>query len=252
MNKLLKLLASNRRQAQPRALAVEGDETTIYLYDIIVSDDLTADWGGGVSAQTLVSQIRGIKGGTIHLRINSPGGEVPAAQAIVAAIRDTGAKVIAHVEGLAASAATLVAIAADEVEISEGSLFMIHCAQTIAYGNASDFLETVALLEKADGIISDQYAAKTGQPAEAMRALMDAETWFTAQEAVDAGFVDRITPNVKAATRWDLSAYAKAPQQAPEPEPRAAQKPEQTKTITNDHRERQQQRLRMLNRLTHQ
>lgn len=242
MTQLLKLLASNRRQEKPRALETQGDETTIYIYDAIVSDDISAEWFGGVSAQSLVPQIRAIKGGTLHLRINSPGGDVFAAQAIVAAIRDTGAKVIAHIDGYAASAATVIATAADEIEMSDGAMYMIHCAWTVAYGNASDLLETAALLEKVDGVIASQYAKRSGQTPEAIKALMDAESWFTAQEAVDAGLVDRVALDApKAKAQWDLSAYAKAPKQTPEPEP---------KSITNEHRERQQQRLKMLNRLT--
>lgn len=252
MNQLIKLLATNRRTELPRALAVDGDETVIYLYDIIVADDLTAEWGGGVSAQSLVPQIRNIKTGTIRLRINSPGGDVPAAQAIVAAIRDTGAKVIASIDGIAASAATLVAIAADEVEISDGALYMIHCAHSFCYGNAGDLRETAALLDKADGIIAGQYASKTGQPADEVMALMVAETWFTAQEAVEAGLVDRITPAVKAKSKWDLSAYANAPQQAPDPAPTPAPTPPPTPTISNDHRDRQMQRLRLVNCTTDQ
>lgn len=254
MNKLLKLLASNRRRTQPRALETQGDESTLYLYDAIVSDDATADWCGGVSAQTLVPQIRAIQGGTLHLRISSPGGDVFAAQAIVAAIRDTGAKVIAHIDGYAASAATVIATAADEIEMSDGAMYMIHCAWSVAFGNAADMIEAAALLNKVDGVIAGQYAKRSGQTPEAIKALMDAETWFTAQEAVDAGLVDRVAegaPDTNA--RWDLSAYAKAPKQAPTPAPEATPAPEPApKTITNDHRERQQQRVRQLNRVSHQ
>jgi ATP-dependent protease ClpP protease subunit len=196
-----------------------------------------------------VPQIRAIQGGTLHLRINSPGGDVFAAQAIVAAIRDTGAKVIAHIDGFAASAATVVATAADEIEISDGALYMIHCAWSMAYGNASDMRESADLLDKVDGVIAAQYAKRSGKTPEDIKALMDAETWFTAQEAVDAGLVDRIAedaPETKA--QWDLSAYDKAPK----PAAAATTKAAPVKTITNDHRDRQQQRIRMLNRLTHQ
>lgn len=256
MNKLIKLLASNRRQAQPRAIETQGDESTLYIYDAIVSDDDTANWCGGVSAQSLVPQIRAISGGTLHLRINSPGGDVFAAQAIVAAIRDTGANVIAHIDGFAASAATVIATAADEIEMSDGSMYMIHCAWSVAYGNASDMLETASLLDKVDGVIAGQYAKRSGQTPEAIKALMDAETWFTAQEAVDAGMVDRITAEApKAKAQWDFSAYAKAPKQATQqatqqaPQPNPAPEPA---TITNEHRERQQQRLRMLARIADQ
>lgn len=233
------LLVQNRHKATPQAIHTEGDETTIYIYEPIVSDDLTAEFYGGVSAQTLVPQIRAITGGTIHLRISSPGGDVFAAQTIVQAIRDTGAKVIAHVDGIAASAATVIATAADEIEMSDGGLFMIHNAWTFAIGNANDMMETAALLEKCDGIIASQYAGRSGRDVTEIKALMDAETWFTAQEALDGKFIDRIAEGKKAKASWDLSAYANAPK---------AQEPEE-KTITQEHRERQIQRMSMLARV---
>ncbi|MBC7599709.1 MAG: Clp protease ClpP [Polaromonas sp.] len=252
MNQLLKLLASNRRQATPRALETNGSETTLYIYDAIVADDLTADWCGGVSAQSLVPQIRAILGGTLHLRINSPGGDVFAAQAIVAAIKQTGARVVAHIDGVAASAATVISCAADEIEIGDGAMYMIHCGSMICWGGAADMLAASALLEKVDGVIADQYAAKTGKPAEDMKALMDAETWFTAQEAVDIGLADRIAATAdKPAALWDLSAYPKAPAAVRKPPPLPIKSTEPV-SATQDHRDRQQQRLRLLARNTHQ
>ena len=252
MKNLLHLLASNRRQATPRALETQGDETTLYIYDAIVSDDLTADWCGGVSAQTIVPQIRAIKGGTLHIRISSPGGDVFAAQAIVAAMRDTGAKVIAHIDGFAASAATVIATAADEVEISDGALYMIHCAWSVAFGNASDMRESAALLDKVDGTIVAQYAKRTGMEAGAVKALMDAETWMTAQEAVDAKFCDRIAVCADAPeAKWDLTAYANAPKvtaPAPKVEPETLPAPDLPPAITQEHRDRQAQRMRDLDR----
>lgn len=249
MSKLIKLLASNRRPtAHPRALEMNGEEATLYIYDAIVADDDTAYWCGGVSAQSLVPQIRDIKGGTVNLRINSPGGDVFAAQSIVAAIRDTGAKVVAHIDGVAASAATVIASAADEVVMSDGAMYMIHCAWTFAIGNAADLAATSDLLDKTDGVIANQYAKRTGKSADEMKAYMSAETWFTAQEALDVGLVDRIAENSpKNQASWDLSAYANAPK------PTAQVQPEpQIDAITAEHRDRQQQRLRMLNRLNHQ
>lgn len=246
MSKLMTLLACNRRQGRPRALEAQGDDVTIYIYDAIVPDDDTAEWWGGVSAQSLVPQIRAIKGGTVHLRINSPGGDVFAAQAIVAAIRDTGAKVVAHIDGYAASAATVIATAADEVEMSDGAMYMIHCAWTIAIGNSADLAATSALLDKTDGVIAGQYAKRSGKSVDDMKALMSAETWFTAEEAVEIGLADRIAESAeKVQASWDLSAYANAPKPK-------AQQPENIDAITADHRQRQQQRLRMLNCITHQ
>jgi ATP-dependent protease ClpP protease subunit len=242
---LTKLLASNKkrpeRMPQSRIVA-KDDETEIYIYDAIVADDETAYWWGGVSAETLVPAIRDIKGGTIHLRINSPGGDVFAAQTICQAIRDTGANVIAHVDGYAASAATVIATAADEVEISDGGFFMIHNAWTWAMGNANDLTATATLLSKIDGSLAAQYSKKSGMAVEDVRAAMDAETWYTADEAVAAGLVDRIAAGKKAEASWDMSAYAKAPRVAP-PEP---EQPDPAATA--EHRARQQQRISMLAR----
>jgi ATP-dependent Clp protease protease subunit len=245
-NSLTKLLASNKKRPErlPQSkIVAKDDETDIYIYDAIVADEDTAYWWGGVSAEALVPAIRAIKGGTIHLRINSPGGDVFAAQAICQAIRDTGAKVIAHVDGYAASAATVIATAADEVEISDGGFYMIHNAWTWAMGNANDLTAAAALLSKIDGSLAGQYAKKSGMAVEEVRAAMDAETWYTAEEAVAAGLIDRIAAGKKAEASWDLSAYNKAPK-APEP---AAPGDD---LATEEHRARQQQRIGMLSRLT--
>lgn len=244
-NSLTKLLASNKKRPErlPQSrIVAEGDETTIYIYDAIVADEDTAYWWGGVAAETLVPLIRDIKGGTVHIRINSPGGDVFAAQTICQAIRDTGAKVIAHVDGYAASAATVIATAADEVEISDGGFYMIHNAWTWAMGNANDLTATATLLSKIDSSLAGQYAKKSGMKVEDLRAAMDAETWYTAEEAVAAGLVDRIAPGKKAEASWDMSAYAKAPKPA-------APDPDQVDpAATEEHRARQQQRISMLAR----
>jgi len=245
-NSLTKLLASNKKRPdrlpQSRIVA-SGAETEIYIYDAIVADDETAYWWGGVSAETLVPAIRDIKGGTIHLRINSPGGDVFAAQTICQAIRDTGAKVVAHVDGYAASAATVIATAADEVEISDGGFFMIHNAWTWAMGNANDLTATATLLSKIDGTLAAQYAKKSNMAVDDVRAAMDAETWYTAEEAVAAGLVDRIAAGKKAEASWNMSAYAKAPKIE-------NKEPDQVDPIaTAEHRARQQQRISMLARI---
>ena len=205
-----------------------------------MSDEETAYWCGGVSAETLVPEIRGIKSGTVRLRINSPGGDVFAAQAVCQAIRDTGAKVIAHIDGYAASAATVIATAADEVEIADGGFYMIHNAWTWAMGNANDLTATAGLLSKVDSSLAAQYAKKSGMAVADVRAAMDAETWYTAEEAVAAGLVDRIAEGAKASATWDVSAYAKAPK-VPQAEA------EQVDPVaTEEHRARQHQRIRMM------
>ena len=224
MQNLRQLLVANARRGASRA---EAD--SIMIYDVIVASDADADWLGGVSAETIVRQIRGMTG-PITLRINSPGGDVFAARAIQAAMEAHPDTITAHVDGYAASAASLIAVAADRCVMAASAFMMIHKAWTIAAGNADEMMASAALLEKIDGSLADTYTAKAGETAEHWAELMRAETWFTAQEAVDQGLADEITAKpVKASAQWDLSAYANAPavpvaavEPTPEPEPTPA------------------------------
>lgn len=228
MNNLCKLLADNRRMPQRRfevAASADGTEAEVFLYDAIVSDALEAEYFGGVAPEPFVAALRGITASTIHLRINSPGGSVFAARAIEQALREHPARVVAHIDGVAASAATFVAMAADEVVMAKGALFMIHKAWTMAYGNSDDLLSTAELLDKIDGTLIQTYADRTKQTAEQIGEWMAGETWFNAAEAVKFGFADSVAetqPKVQAA--WNLSAYAKAPKQ-PEPAPAQEETP---------------------------
>ena len=219
MNRLTRLLALNR--AAPRAYKVESvanaDETTIYLYDVIGYDWWT---DGGVTAKQFAKDLAGIKSGTIHLRINSPGGDVFEGRAIVAALQAHPAKKVAHVDGLAASAASFIAMHTDEVVMTDGSFMMIHNGWTVAMGDRHAMIETAGLLEKIDASITDDYEKKTGVDREQLTAWMDAETWFTAAEAVEHGFADRIaSANTSAKATWNLAAYDHAPEAIAEPEP---------------------------------
>ncbi|ABI59716.1 peptidase S14, ClpP [Nitrosomonas eutropha C91] len=200
---------------------LSGDEATIYLYDTIVSDDF---WGG-VTAISFVKELMAIKAPVIHLRINSPGGDVFSARAIETAIREHNSEVIAHIDGVAASAASYIALAADNIVIAEGAFYMIHKAWSFAMGNADDLLEMAALLEKVDESLVTTYAKRTGQAEDQIRDWMRNETWFSAAEAVEYGFADSVAedgPSASASIGWDLSAYNAAPiirqaQQSAEP-----------------------------------
>lgn len=223
MKKLLQLLRDNAlAERQPLNLVRAADkptEATLYIYDVIYSD-----WG--VSAKDVAQAIAGLDAATtLHLRINSPGGDVFEAEAIATAIRQHPGKTVAHIDGLAASAATRVASAAQEVEIADAGFYMIHNAWTLAMGDKRDMSAAAALLDKVDGTIIADYARRTGQTAEQIVAWMDAETWFTAQEAVDNKFVDRIAPanDSKAgnttARQFNLAAFDKTPQALLAPPP---------------------------------
>lgn len=207
---LLKLLVNNKGKGFFRAESSQTDEATIFLYDVIVSDD----WWGGITPLTFMKELASISAPIIHLRINSPGGDVFAARAMQTAMREHPGKIIAHVDGWCASAATFLAIAADESVISKGGMFMIHNAWSIAMGNAKDFTDMANLLTKIDGSIASDYVAKSGQAEQQIIDWMAAETYFLDQEAVDAGFVDAVAEAApKAQINWDLSAYEHAPTQ---------------------------------------
>jgi ATP-dependent Clp protease protease subunit len=216
MNKLMQLLKDNARAEAPAAIRSDATDTeaNIYVYDVIDSY-----WGA--SAAALVSALAAVGDKTVHLHINSPGGDVFEARAMAAAIVAHAGKVVSHIDGVCASAATYLALAASEVRMTEGGLFMVHNSWTLAMGDCTELRSTADLLQKIDGTIAADYARKTGASAEQVTTWMDAETWFTAEEALAAKFIDAIDANSKAEkqAKWNLSAYANAPKvDAPEPD----------------------------------
>lgn len=206
MNKILQLCMDNaKREKQVFNLVRNEAEATIYIYDVI-------DPYWGISAKIVIGDIAAAIGATVlHIRINSPGGDVFESRAIIEAIKRFDGKTIAHIDSLAASAATSIALACNEVEISDGGFFMIHNASGMAWGDKADLRKTADLLEKVEGSIIAEYAAETGQTVEQITAWMQAETWFDAAEAIAAGFVDRMQATAKVGNTWNLAAFAKAP-----------------------------------------
>lgn len=168
---------------------VGQDEATLRIYDPIDS------WGGewGVSAKEFARALDEIGlVSTIHLRINSPGGEVWDGIAILNALREHPARVIAHIDGLAASAASLIACGCDEVIMGKNSRLMIHDAWGIAMGPASVMRQTADLLDKTSDDVATVYATKAGGTGAEWRDAMKAESWYTADEAVSAGLADSV------------------------------------------------------------
>lgn len=204
--KLFALARDNAGKGAGIRSEVTGDTATIYIYDVI-----DAFWG--VSAADVAKALAGITAPNIVLRINSPGGDVFEARAMMTAIAEHPATVTAKIDGLAASAASVLALAADTVEIAEGGFYMIHNAWTFALGNAGDLRTTAELLDKIDGSLIADYAARTGKTTDEISAWMQAETWFTAQEAIDAGFCNAIIPTASKAKAqaFNLAAFSNAP-----------------------------------------
>lgn len=249
MKQLLNLLRTN--SLVPRApLNVVKNEATgehvFYLYDVIYDG---GDWG--VSAMDVIRALsQAGPAGTLRMRIKSPGGDVMEAKAIVTAMREyiaNGGKIIAQVDSVAASAASWIALAANEVEIADGAFMMIHKAQGAAYGTDSDLRSVADVISMVEKSIVDLYAAITKQTPEQIVQWMAAETWFTADEAVANGFAHRVTsrlvdaPTNLADISWNLSAYNNAPQVLLEP-PKPAEPELDVAAILENNR----RRLRLL------
>jgi HK97 family phage prohead protease len=165
-----------------------ADQTDVLIYDEI---------GGsfGTTADQFAADLADITTPQINLRINSPGGSVVDAQAIASSLRhasDGGQHITAFIDGIAASAATIIAIACDEVVAMPGSQWMVHFASVDSGGDKVEMARLQTFLDRQDRNIADQYAAKAGGNTEDWLTMMAETTWFTAAEAQDAGLVDRV------------------------------------------------------------
>ena len=193
----------------------------LFIYDVI------DDWFG-VSADMFARELSGIDAEEITVRINSPGGNVFDGIAILNALRGHKAHVTTIVDGLAASAASFIAMAGDEIVMNRNSEMMIHDASGVCIGNAKDMAEMHDMLERVSNNIASIYADRTGTDAAEWRTAMLAETWYSADEAVDAGLADRVESAgdetaEKAKNRFDLSIFNYAGRdKAPTPTPLAA------------------------------
>jgi ATP-dependent Clp endopeptidase proteolytic subunit ClpP len=146
----------------------------------------------GVSAKQFVADLAAISETNLTVRINSPGGDVYDGIAIYNALASRKGTVTCQIDGLAASAASFIAMAGDTVTAHSSAMLMIHKAWGLAIGNDDDMRSTADLLTKIDGQIADLYAARSGKTSAAIMKLMVAETWFTADEAKAAGLVDEV------------------------------------------------------------
>lgn len=204
-------LCRNRNNKTPNS---KTEEATLHLYDEI------GFWG--VDATEFVAAVNSIESDVIHLRVNSPGGDVFAARTMHTALKQHKAKIIAHVDGIAGSAASFLLMAADEIEMVDGGFIMIHKALSffdiLGYFNTSslntlstDIQKEGELLSKIDGSIANDYAKRTGKSQADMLQKMEDETWFTAAEALEVGLIDRIYDGKPIENKYDLSFFAKTP-----------------------------------------
>lgn len=199
----------NRSRAEVTATVTDSGVATIRLYDPVDS------WGGpfGVSAKEFVDTLDALPEETeeIRLLINCPGGEVWEGMAIYNSLRSHKARVVTVVEGLAASAASFIAMAGDEVIMRPASELMIHDAWIVGIGNADGLREIADRIDAETMLIAGIYAEKAGTAVDMWREAMRAETWFSPSEAVEAGLVDRVESGVPSpaasANRFNLASF---------------------------------------------
>lgn len=185
------------------------------MLDIDVYGGIGNDFDeGGVTAVSFVRALRDADGEDVTIHINSSGGSVFDANTMAEALRGYKGHTTASIEGLAASAASYFALTADDVVINPSALMMIHNPWDFAVGDAEDMRKKADMLDKARSTISAQYARKTGRTVDEIEELMDAETWFTAQEAVEFGLVDRMSdsePIAACVKTEDMKRFRNAP-----------------------------------------
>lgn len=186
-----------------------SDETSIYLYDEI-------GWFG-IEAEQFIKDLNAITAKTINIHVNSPGGDVFDGTAIFNAIKQHKSKTITHIDGLAASISSIIALASNEVHMAENAFLMIHEPWSIVIGNAETMRDEADLLDKIGGTIAKTYINKTGKDEAEIKELMADESWLSADEALDMGFIDIIdkdNQDEKAqANLFDLSVFANVPDQ---------------------------------------
>ncbi|MDW9877334.1 Clp protease ClpP [Sinorhizobium meliloti] len=180
--------------------AADDAENTITMFDVIGEDFWT---GGGVTAKRISAALRSIGNKDVTVKINSPGGDMFEGIAIYNLLRSHPAKVTVEVLGWAASAASIIAMAGDEIRMGIGTFMMVHNAWGVVVGNRHDMREAASLFDGFDSAIADIYEARTGMKRKDIEKLMDAETFMGPSEAVEKGFADDVDDGLQAPSADD-------------------------------------------------
>jgi ATP-dependent protease ClpP protease subunit len=168
--------------------AAAADDNSISVFDVIGQDY----WGEGVTAKRIAGALRAMNGADVTVNINSPGGDMFEGLAIYNLLREYEGHVTVKVLGIAASAASIIAMAGDDIQIGRGAFLMIHNCWVYAMGNRHDFAELAQSLEPFDTAMADIYAARSGLEMAAVQKLMDAESYIGGSDAVTKGLADSV------------------------------------------------------------
>jgi ATP-dependent Clp protease protease subunit len=177
--------------------------------EVLIYDEIGAY---GVSAKGFLAELGALPDDApIDLRLNSPGGSVFDAVAIYNALKRHAGPITVWIDGIAASAASYIAMAGDEIVMPENAFLMIHDPAGLVMGTAEDMRATAEALDKVKGSLIQGYASKSGKAEEEIATLMAAETWLDANEALALGFIDRIAEPVTLAASFDVARFRNAP-----------------------------------------
>ncbi|HCU0376555.1 Clp protease ClpP [Klebsiella pneumoniae] len=168
--------------------AATTDDNTISVFDVIGQDY----WGEGITAKRIAGALRTMNGADVTVNINSPGGDMFEGLAIYNLLREYEGHVTVKVLGIAASAASIIAMAGDDIQIGRGAFLMIHNCWLYAMGNRHDFAELAQSLEPFDTAMADIYAARSDLDIAAVQKLMDAESYIGGSDAVAKGLADSL------------------------------------------------------------
>lgn len=183
--------AFDRWNAGVQAAADDSDRT-ISVYDVIGYDWWT---GEGVTAKRIAGALRAMGKGPVTVNVNSPGGDMFEGLAIYNLLREHEGEVTVKILGLAASAASIIAMAGDTVQVARAGFFMIHNCWVMAQGNRHDLREFAEMMEPFDAAMADIYVARTGLDTAEVTRQMDGETWINGSSAIDQGYADELLPS---------------------------------------------------------
>ena len=186
--------------------ASAGETATIQIFD-----QIGEDWfgGSGLSGKQFSDVLNEVGNGPLLVEINSPGGNVWDGLSIYNQLRGRRAPVTTRVVGIAASIASIIALAGDKVEMADAALMMIHDPSGMASGTSEDMRKMADALDQHAEVLVSVYAKKTGRSPESIRAAMKAETWFTTAEAIQFGLVDKPIKQLAMAAKWHPRAVTK-------------------------------------------
>lgn len=180
--------------------------------EIFLYDDIGDGFFGGITAKDFAGDLKALGTlTTLNVFINSPGGSVFDGVAIYNILRRHQARKVVSIDGLAASIASVIAMAGDERSIAANGMIMIHDPWSMAFGTADDMRKTADSLDKVRTALLGTYVDRTTTPEDEISAMMTEETWFGAEEALDLGFVDTIGAEIEIAAKFDLSRFKHAP-----------------------------------------